>query len=76
VLFALDYRGLPLKLSLGDPDVMPPRRCRVLIGYLQALSNGIKANHEHGLHLPELRPARGIALRQPGPHSCREPCAG
>jgi FkbH-like protein len=43
VLFALDYRGLPLKLSLGDPE-SAAATVQGAIGYLQALSNGIKAS--------------------------------
>lgn len=43
VLFALDYRALPLKLSLADKDAA---RATVqgVIGYLQALREGIKSN--------------------------------
>lgn len=43
VLFALDYRALPLKLSLGDGGASSAT-VRGAIGYLQALCNGIKAN--------------------------------
>jgi FkbH-like protein len=43
VLFALDYRALPLKLSLGDAEVSSAA-VRGVIGYLQSLRNGIKAN--------------------------------
>lgn len=43
VLFALDYRALPLKLSLGDPEAAIATQ-QGAIGYLQALRNGIKAN--------------------------------
>ena len=43
VLFALDYRALPLKLSLGDPDASDAT-VQGVIGYLQALRNGIKTN--------------------------------
>jgi len=43
VLFALDYRALPLKLSLGDPEASAAT-VQGAIGYLQALGNGIKAN--------------------------------
>jgi len=43
VLFAFDYRALPLKLSLGDPDASSAT-LQGAIGYLQALRNGIKAN--------------------------------
>ena len=42
VLFALDYRALPLKLSLGDADAASASMQGAL-GYLQALRNGIKA---------------------------------
>ncbi len=43
VLFALDYRALPLKLSLGDVEAAA-KNVQGVIGYLQALGNGIKAN--------------------------------
>ena len=43
VLFALDYRALPLRLSLGDAEASSAT-VQGVIGYLQALSNGIKAN--------------------------------
>ena len=43
VLFALDYRALPLKLSLGDPEASAAT-VQGVIGYLQALRNGIKTN--------------------------------
>jgi FkbH-like protein len=43
VLFALDYRSLPLKLSLGDPEAAQAT-VQGVIGYLQALRNGIKSN--------------------------------
>ncbi len=43
VLFALDYRALPLKLSLGDPEASSATVQGVL-GYLQALGEGIKAH--------------------------------
>jgi FkbH-like protein len=43
VLFALDYRALPLKFSLGDSEASSATVQEVL-GYLQALRNGIKAN--------------------------------
>jgi FkbH-like protein len=43
VLFALDYRALPLKLSLGDSETSIATQ-QGAIGYLQALRNGIKAN--------------------------------
>jgi FkbH-like protein len=43
VLFAIDYRALPLKLSLGDPEASLATVQGVL-GYLQALRTGIKAN--------------------------------
>jgi FkbH-like protein len=43
VLFALDYRALPLKLSLGDGETSAAT-VRGALGYLQALGNGIKAN--------------------------------
>jgi len=43
VLFALDYRALPLKFSPGDPAVSTAT-IQGAIGYLQALRNGIKAN--------------------------------
>ncbi|MGD0631631.1 MAG: HAD-IIIC family phosphatase, partial [Terracidiphilus sp.] len=43
VLLALDYRALPLKLSLGDAQAANSTVLGV-IGYLQALRDGIKAN--------------------------------
>ena len=43
VLFALDYRALPLKLSLGDPQASAAA-VQGALGYLQALRDGIKAN--------------------------------
>jgi FkbH-like protein len=43
VLFALDYRALPLKLSLGDSETSSAT-VQGVIGYLQALRGGIKAN--------------------------------
>jgi FkbH-like protein len=41
VLFALDYRALPLKLSIGDPEASAAT-IRGAFGYLQSLRNGIK----------------------------------
>jgi FkbH-like protein len=43
VLFALDYRALPLKLSLGDSEGSAAT-VEGVIGYLQALRDGIKTN--------------------------------
>jgi FkbH-like protein len=43
VLLALDYRALPLKLSLGDAEAAFGT-VQGVIGYLQALRDGIKAN--------------------------------
>ena len=43
VLLALDYRALPLKLSLGDPDAALAT-VQGAVGYLRALRDGIKAN--------------------------------
>ena len=43
VLFALDYRALPLKLSPGDAEAAAAT-VQGTLGYLQALGNGIKAN--------------------------------
>ena len=43
VLFAIDYRALPLKLSLGDTDAAAAT-VQGAMGYLQALRNGIKTN--------------------------------
>jgi FkbH-like protein len=43
VLLALDYRALPLKLSLGDADASAAA-VQGAVGYLQALRDGIKAN--------------------------------
>jgi FkbH-like protein len=43
VLFALDYRALPLKLSLADAEAHAAM-VEGALGYLQALRNGIKTN--------------------------------
>jgi FkbH-like protein len=43
VLFALDYRALPLKVALGDPEASAAS-VRGALGYLQTLRNGIKSN--------------------------------
>ncbi len=43
VLFALDYRALPLKLSLGDSEASAAT-VEGVIGYLRALRDGIKTN--------------------------------
>lgn len=43
VLFALDYRALPLKLSLGDADASTAT-VQGSIGYLNALRDGVKTN--------------------------------
>jgi FkbH-like protein len=43
VLFALDYRALPLKLSLGD-GASASQTVQGTIGYLQSLRDGIKSN--------------------------------
>ena len=43
VLLGLDYHALPLKLSLGDADASSAT-VRGVIGYLQTLRDGIKAN--------------------------------
>jgi len=43
VLLALDYRALPLRLSLGDPEASAAT-VHGAFGYLQALRDGIKAN--------------------------------
>jgi len=43
VLLALDYRALPLKLYLGDAEASSAA-VQGVIGYLQALRNGIKSN--------------------------------
>jgi FkbH-like protein len=43
VLLALDYRALPLKLSLGDAE-SSFATVQGAVGYLQALRDGIKAN--------------------------------
>ena len=55
VLFALDYRALPLKLSLGDADASAAT-IQGAIGYLQALSNGIKANSHAVCIVPTFAP--------------------
>jgi FkbH-like protein len=47
VLFALDYRALPLKLSLGDAEAAAAT-VQGALGYLQALRAGIKA-HSNGV---------------------------
>jgi FkbH-like protein len=43
VLFAIDYRALPMKLSIGDADASGAT-VRAILGYLQALRSGIKSN--------------------------------
>src|SRR5271170_1230177 len=43
VLFALDYRALPLKLTLGDSEASAATVAGV-IGYLRVLRDGIKTN--------------------------------
>jgi FkbH-like protein len=43
VLMALDYRALPLKLSIGDTEASSAT-VQGAIGYLQALRKGIKSN--------------------------------
>ena len=43
VLFALDYRALPLKLSLGEGEASS-LTVQGVMGYLQMLAEGIKAN--------------------------------
>jgi FkbH-like protein len=43
VLLALDYRALPLKLSLADAEASSAT-VQGVIGYLQVLRNGIKTN--------------------------------
>ena len=43
VLFALDYRALPLKLCLGDSEASDAA-VQGVIGYLQTLREGIKTN--------------------------------
>ena len=43
VLFALDYRAVPLKNSPGDPDAAAVAVAGAM-GYLQTLRNGIKAH--------------------------------
>ncbi len=43
VLFALDYRALPLKSAFGNPEAAS-NTVQGVIGYLQALREGIKAN--------------------------------
>ncbi len=42
VLFAIDYRALPLRLTLGDGDAAAAG-VQGAIGYLQALRDGVKA---------------------------------
>jgi FkbH-like protein len=43
VLFALDYRALPLKVSLGDPETASDT-VQGALNYLKTLRNGIKEN--------------------------------
>ena len=43
VLFAIDYRALPLKLSLGDPEAAAAT-VEGVVGYLRALRDGVRAN--------------------------------
>jgi FkbH-like protein len=43
VLFALDYRALPLKLAIGDTEAASGL-VQGALGYLQALCQGIKSN--------------------------------
>jgi FkbH-like protein len=43
VLFAIDFRALPLRLSLGDAETAAAT-VEGVMGYLQALRNGVKAN--------------------------------
>lgn len=43
VLFSLDYRALPLKLSLGDAGASSAT-VQGVMGYFQSLRNGIKSN--------------------------------
>ncbi len=45
VLFALDYRALPLRLSLGDAEAAAASVLGA-IGYLEALRNGIRAGSQ------------------------------
>jgi FkbH-like protein len=45
VLLALDFRALPLKLSLGDP-VASSATVQGVMGYLQMLANGIRTNSD------------------------------
>ena len=62
VLFALDYRALPLKLSLGDPRRSLRYDSGSQSAILQALRNGIKANCNARLHLsrPSHRPSKSL----------------
>lgn len=43
VLIALDWRGLPLKSSIGDPEAARATVCQAL-NYIQVIRHGIKAN--------------------------------
>ena len=45
MLFAIDYRALPLRLSLGDAEASSAT-IQGVIGYLQALRDGIKVNSD------------------------------
>ena len=71
VLFALDYRALPLKLSLGDAEASSAT-VQGVIGYLQALRNGIKANSNAVCIFQTFAAAGGNALWKPGPRCFRE----
>ncbi len=43
VLFAIDYRALPLTLSIGDADASAAK-VQGILGYLKAMQGGIKSN--------------------------------
>ncbi len=62
VLLALDYRALPLKLSLGDPDASWAT-IQGAVGYLQALRDGIKTS------------SNALASFRPSPHQWKR-CFG
>ena len=71
VLFALDYRALPLKLSLGDAAASP-HAWQGVMGYLAGAARWHQDQLERGLHLSNLRSSRRNAVRQPGPRASWE----
>ena len=61
VLFALDYRALPLKLSLGDAEAASATVQGVL-GYLEGLRDVIKANSNGVCIFQTFAPLRSSSL--------------